>query len=369
MVNVSITNIDIPVFGEFIPSEQPATLLNSESGSKISPVIILMILYSSGLLIFLWRLINNVRQVIKTRQASRVEYDDGFLIISANVPAIFSCFNWIFVPDNESQNYEDIVLEHEKEHAMHWHTIDLILTEVFIALLWFHPFVFFFRRSIKSIHEYQIDSRILERNTSKSWYLKLILDNLDSSHRVVGLYNYFNGITIKNRVKMITKNKSHKFQLARYLLLLPVLTILTMSFNKPGEGKPDIFPVKQSEIEKITVHHGEKIHNPFTNKEKVHKGIDIKANEGVPVMSTADGVVFKVTTEKGWGNLVVIDHGNGLTTWYAHLKDFSVKKDQKVSKGQTVGHVGNTGYSTAPHLHYEVRLNGESVDPMDYIEY
>ena len=165
---------------------------------------------------------------------------------------------------------------------------------------------------------------------------------------------------------MITKNKSHKFQLVRYLILVPVITMLAMSFIRPGGEKPDIFPIEEANYSKITLHFGEEFLNPFTNKETIHNGIDIKAKEGIPVNSTADGVVIKVTTEKGWGNLVVIDHGNGYTTWYAHLKDFNVEEDQQVRKGQTIGHVGNTGNSTGPHLHYEVRLNDKPVDPMDY---
>jgi murein DD-endopeptidase MepM/ murein hydrolase activator NlpD len=272
------------------------------------------------------------------------------------------------VPENQQCKYDDSIIEHEKIHAILLHTIDLILTETFIALLWFHPFVFFFRKSIKTVHEYQVDSRILKSNVQKSYYLSLMLKHLELNHRMIGLYNYFNGITIKNRVKMITKNKSRKFQLLRYLVLIPVITLLAMSFTKTVGEKPEILPISKDKYSKITVQHGEKIMNPFTKKEVVHKGIDIKANEGIPVMSTAKGIILKVTTEKGWGNLVVFDHGSGYTTWYAHLKDFSVKTGQEVSKGQTIGHVGNTGYSTAPHLHYEVRLNNKSVDPMDYIE-
>lgn len=365
--NISITHIDIPKFEEYISTEQSTALLNPGSGSNFNPVIILMIFYCSGLIIFIWRLFKSVFQIIKIRQESQVEYTDRFVIISANIPAIFSCFNWIFVPENGSCKYEDPVLEHEKGHALCWHTIDLIITEFFIALLWFHPFVFFFRRSIKSVHEFQVDSRILQSNTSKWQYLKLILENLDSKQRVVGLYSYFNSITIKNRVKMITKNKSHKYQLIRYLFLVPVITILAMSFTKPIGAEPEIFPIKEGDYSVITVHHGEKMINPFTNKETVHNGIDIKAKEGVSVMAVAEGKVIKVSTEKGWGKMVVIDHGGGFETWYAHLKDFTVEYGQKVSKGQIIGHVGNTGYSTGPHLHYEVRLDNKSVDPMDYI--
>ena len=98
-----------------------------------------------------------------------------------------------------------------------------------------------------------------------------------------------------------------------------------------------------------------------------HSGIDISTASGTQVLASADGVVLSVERRFDYGNLVVLDHGSGLTTRYAHLSSFEVFDGQRVKKGDVIGYVGSTGRSTGPHLHYEVRLNGNPVNPLRYI--
>ena len=99
-----------------------------------------------------------------------------------------------------------------------------------------------------------------------------------------------------------------------------------------------------------------------------HKGLDIATARGEPVISTADGkVVYVGYDESGYGNLLIIDHGYNLKTYYAHLSTIKVKIGDTVNRGEEVASVGNTGKSTGPHLHYEVRIFGQSVDPEHYI--
>ena len=99
-----------------------------------------------------------------------------------------------------------------------------------------------------------------------------------------------------------------------------------------------------------------------------HKGLDIASNKGEPVVATADGkVVYTGYDESGYGNLLVIDHGYNLKTYYAHLSEIKVEPGTVISRGQEIASVGNTGKSTGPHLHYEVRIFGQSVNPENYI--
>lgn len=108
--------------------------------------------------------------------------------------------------------------------------------------------------------------------------------------------------------------------------------------------------------------------DPFTGGIEFHKGIDISAPKGTPIIATADGVVEKATWNSGgYGNHVVINHGNGIKTLYAHMSKVLVRKGQKVRRGQVIGLVGSTGKSVAPHVHYEVYLNGNPVNPLRYI--
>lgn len=108
-------------------------------------------------------------------------------------------------------------------------------------------------------------------------------------------------------------------------------------------------------------------HDPFTKKATHHDGLDISAPRGTPVQSTAAGTVIYAGRYYNYGQFIVVDHGGGYQTAYGHLHKISVRKGQKVTKGTVIGQVGSTGRSTAPHLHYEVRVNGVAVNPMDYV--
>ena len=108
--------------------------------------------------------------------------------------------------------------------------------------------------------------------------------------------------------------------------------------------------------------------NPFGGPGwEFHSGQDIEAPLGTPVVAGASGQIAFVGWQNGYGQLVVVDHGGGLSTRYGHLSHIDVEAGQQVSRGQLVGKVGSTGRSTGPHLHYEVRINDEAVNPLQYL--
>lgn len=108
--------------------------------------------------------------------------------------------------------------------------------------------------------------------------------------------------------------------------------------------------------------------NPFGGGGyEFHSGQDIEAAWGAPVVAGAAGKVSFIGWQNGYGQLVVVDHGGGLTTRYGHLSHIDVELDQTISRGQLLGKVGSTGRSTGPHLHYEVRINDEAVNPLPYL--
>ncbi len=128
------------------------------------------------------------------------------------------------------------------------------------------------------------------------------------------------------------------------------------------KAKPTGIPVKG----RITANYGYR-KNPFTNRgSEFHKGVDIAAKTGTSVVSTADGIVTFAGWKSGYGYLVIVSHGYGFTTAYAHNSKIVVKIGDKVTRGQVISKVGATGRSTAPHCHYEVKLNGKNVDPSRY---
>lgn len=108
--------------------------------------------------------------------------------------------------------------------------------------------------------------------------------------------------------------------------------------------------------------------DPFNRRIRYHSGTDIAAPTGTKVTVTGRGVVVSSTYDGDFGNIVRVDHGNGLETWYAHLSERLVKTGAKVERGQVIGKVGSTGRSTGPHLHYEVHKNGKTVDAEVYLK-
>jgi len=107
--------------------------------------------------------------------------------------------------------------------------------------------------------------------------------------------------------------------------------------------------------------------DPFTGRLSRHEGVDFSARKGSKVYATADGVVKKAGYERGYGYTIEIDHGNGIITRYAHNAKLLVRRGQKVKRGDVIAYVGNSGRSTAPHLHYEVRVNGVAQNPLKFI--
>lgn len=118
---------------------------------------------------------------------------------------------------------------------------------------------------------------------------------------------------------------------------------------------------------RITSSFGMREH-PKTGAKDFHSGIDIATDPGSPVRTTADGIISFAGWSGGNGNLVVIEHGYGFSSFYAHNKQVSVKVGQKVKRGDIISYIGSTGNSTGPHLHYEVWHNGKSINPLTYIE-
>ena len=104
--------------------------------------------------------------------------------------------------------------------------------------------------------------------------------------------------------------------------------------------------------------------DPFTGEKDYHPALDISTDKGDPVYATADGAVESVAYNGNYGNLIVLDHGFGMVTRYGHLSKFNVKTDERVRRGQVIGFVGATGRATGAHLHYEVWLNGQPVNPL-----
>ncbi len=158
-------------------------------------------------------------------------------------------------------------------------------------------------------------------------------------------------------------------QLARQLYIQSTSydEVFEMALNKADmlASIPAIVPLAKGS-ERLMSGYGMRIH-PIYKTLRMHTGVDFTAPTGTPIYSTGNGMVVRAERNNhGYGLMVVIDHGYGYQTLYAHMNEISVRPGQEVQRGEVIGKVGNTGTSTAPHLHYEVTRNGRNVNPVHY---
>lgn len=128
---------------------------------------------------------------------------------------------------------------------------------------------------------------------------------------------------------------------------------------------PAIQPVSNKDLKKTASGYGVRV-DPIYKTTKFHEGMDFSANIGTPIYATGNGTVTKAGWQSGYGRVVIINHGYGYETLYAHMNKINVRVGQKVTRGEVIGEVGNTGKSTGPHLHYEVHVKGRVVNPVNY---
>lgn len=129
-----------------------------------------------------------------------------------------------------------------------------------------------------------------------------------------------------------------------------------------ANSAPNLWPVEGQ----VTGSFGERI-DPFNGEGAFHSGVDIGSSYGSQIIAPADGIVVATETLGGYGKTIMIDHGNGINTRYGHLSGFAVTAGQRVQRGDVIGYVGESGRSTGPHLHYEVRINNTPVNPYKYL--
>lgn len=159
----------------------------------------------------------------------------------------------------------------------------------------------------------------------------------------------------------------------KVFLILPVLVVILLLFQAPSSAIEstfiDIDPQFKAPLTKgkITNNYGMSV-DPFTEKAAFHNGLDIAVQQGTPIQSAAGGVVVIADSVKGYGYRIVIEHSADYSTHYYHLYKILVKPEQQVKEGELIGQVGSSGLSTAPHLHFEIRKEGNAQNPVEHID-
>lgn len=349
----------------------------------------ILIIISSVLLI---RFTFNIFKIInKTINCLKIETVNTSLILVEEKTLPYSFFRYVFVnrTDFENGKIEKELLMHEEAHCLQYHSIDIIILELINIFFWFNPAIWFYRKAILLNHEYYADNKVLVEYESFNYPQLLI--NLVIQNNTNYLVSNFKYSLIKNRLIMMAKNRPSNNAILRkiagitaFLFLGIALTFSkenVLNINNPvtqsdgmfalqGNEKPELFPIKKGEYtEQPSCKYVEEGINQTTKPEVSHYGFDIVAKIGTEVIATAGGKVIEAMyAEGGYGNTIIIDHGAGYQSTYAHLKDFNVKNGDSVTKGQTIGHVGITGTVTSPHLYFEIRVNGAQENPLKYLK-
>ena len=194
------------------------------------------------------------------------------------------------------------------------------------------------------------------------------LPEIDLEQRLLGVGGPVSGppimvsradeIAYKSEVEVDRLNRLARFELEKYAEIIEALS----DKKRRLDHTPSIRPSRGWFSRGIGMKR-----NPFTGAMQYHAGIDLANRRGTPIVTTADGKVSKARRNGGMGNLVVINHGFGMVTRYGHLDKILVKSGSKVKRGDVIGLMGSTGYSTGTHLHYEVIKHGKSKNPLNYI--
>lgn len=204
-------------------------------------------------------------------------------------------------------------------------------------------------------------------STFSSLGLQTMINNTEEADASSDLSRIFN---VKEQAGGAIKEASELGKLASYLQdsVQPIQELGKLMNTQAAlfSDIPSLWPIKGG-IGHISMAFGQNRH-PITGQWYIHTGIDLATGrQGDPVMATADGQIITVTSDSGWGNYILIKHKHGFFTRYAHLSSFRVTAGEQVQKGQVIGYIGNTGISTGPHLHYEVHIGSDVVDPMKYL--
>ena len=334
--------------------------------------------YLIGVLVLSCRFIKSIIMLRKLSGEASLELQGSFRVRRTSLKKAFTFVNTIFLPKEES---DIIVLQHEQAHVNQFHWLDLLVAEIAVIILWFNPVLRIVRNELRLQHEFLADRAVMAKGVSFEDYAHCLVKNMSVEQSTGNPTSPLSSSSNKKRIVMMTKEKTSGYKFILYLLLIPASTILLMSFGKKQnrfeaevqrvaptsdvENIPDIAPVDFTKVKSVVLY-GKRV-NPAPGQMENHTGIDFELPEGSDVVATADGVVVHARYDGNWGNHVLIKHGDNFSTRYSHLAAAIVKQGDKIAKGDVVGHVGNSGLSKAPHLHYEILKNGTKVNPKDYL--
>lgn len=290
-------------------------------------------------------------------------------------------------------NHKTLSFEHARLTARHYilKILSYLSTSVVFTVVFVLIGTYFFdspkeRMLRRELRQYELQFRLINERLEK---LQVVLNDMadrdDNIYRVIfesepiptearkagigGADRYKDLEGYRNSDILIqTAERLDQITARMYVQTKSFDDVYQMAINKSRllASMPAIQPISNHDLRRLSSYFGYRT-DPYYKVMKFHEGVDFSATPGTEMVATGDGVVFSAERSKsGYGNQIIIDHGFGYKTMYAHLQSFKVRTGEHVNRGQTIGTVGSTGKSTSPHLHYEVWKNNKPVDPINY---
>jgi murein DD-endopeptidase MepM/ murein hydrolase activator NlpD len=320
------------------------------------------------------------RRLMGVKRRVRFAYSDA--VTSVCVHGFFRPV--ILMPPSllERASTDDAILmgAHEMAHVKRGDTWLFAFCALAKALFWFNPFMRRIVAHAQLAAEQAADALVIRRGANRRSYARCFVESLKISsglaapqYALVPSFTPFDKRSRRERLNAILSGDAGAPRLslgARLTLAASAALAMLVAFGQaalavappPAKEALTVVPVEG----RVTSNFGERVH-PIDNVRKFHSGMDIAAPTGTPVKAAGDGKIIDATGRynggTAWGNVVVIDHGHGLVTRYAQLDSYIVRKGDSVEAGDTIGAVGASGRATGPHLHFEVLVDGEHIDP------
>tara|TARA_B100000579_G_scaffold402216_1_gene385291 strand:+ start:17127 stop:18104 length:978 start_codon:yes stop_codon:yes gene_type:complete len=227
---------------------------------------------------------------------------------------------------------------------------------------------------LEDLHNAELVLDDIQKRDDNIYRMIFGIDPIDESIRKAGFgginrYEQYKGYTYSELI-IESKKNIDKLQKQLFIQSKSFDEVIHLAKNKAKmlASIPAIQPISNKELKRMASGFGRRI-DPIYKTKKFHYGMDFAAPIGTPVYATGDGVIKKIKksrSKKDYGNYILIDHGYEYESFYAHLDKVLVSKGKNVKRGDLIGHVGNTGKSTAPHLHYEVRYKKQKINPINF---
>ena len=372
------------------------------TGRSIDLKLILAILYTLVGVVSLSLLAYNTARIYRLRSKSKLTYEEDYTLAEhEDIKTPFSFIRTIFMGFNYEPQERRQILTHEASHVRHRHSYERLFMSVLRSIFWFNPFFWMAEKDLEEVQEWEADKDVLDEGWNLKTYRTTIFKQLFGYNPDItcGL----NHSLTKQRFIMMTQSHRGKGAWLRLAATLPVIAATFFAFGcgtKQAEMTNEVSSDLTNGTEATYIDMCPPCDATVSNEFKAdgagrsHTGIDYVLNEGDPVYAAADGEVSAITRDDSNGLMLTLKHADGYETVYAHLSKVDIASkfnfngknsghdmsghsyhitttadhtgwtfNGKVLKGQLIGYAGSTGRATGAHLHFEVRHNGNSVNP------